>query len=83
MPDVGESTVAVMKMIYSIMESNLQCYNLWQVRSFIEKLNLIIFIGTIDTTCLEISSIQSILTSNADYSNYTCQKFRAGEVKRC
>ncbi|KAG1326174.1 hypothetical protein COCNU_01G001080 [Cocos nucifera] len=31
MPDVGESTVAVMKMIYSIMESHLQCYNLWQL----------------------------------------------------
>lgn len=31
LPDLGESTVPVMKMMYSIMATHLQSYNLWQL----------------------------------------------------
>ncbi|KAK6930276.1 Iron-sulfur binding protein LdpA, C-terminal [Dillenia turbinata] len=31
LPDVGDSTVAMMNAMYSIMEPNLHCYNLWQL----------------------------------------------------
>ncbi|KAH7678610.1 RLI1 protein [Dioscorea alata] len=31
LPDNGESTVATMHMIYSIMKTDLECYNLWQL----------------------------------------------------
>ncbi|KAJ0980578.1 hypothetical protein J5N97_008833 [Dioscorea zingiberensis] len=31
LPDAGESTLAAMHLIYSIMKADLQCYNLWQL----------------------------------------------------
>ncbi|KAA8531223.1 hypothetical protein F0562_005863 [Nyssa sinensis] len=31
LPDVGDSTISSMNTIYSIMEPNLQCFNLWQL----------------------------------------------------
>ncbi|ONK78746.1 uncharacterized protein A4U43_C02F21990 [Asparagus officinalis] len=31
LPDVGESTVGLMNLLYSIMEADLQSYNLWQL----------------------------------------------------
>ncbi|KAF5202859.1 hypothetical protein FRX31_007554, partial [Thalictrum thalictroides] len=31
LPDVGDSTVSLMSMMYTIMEPNLHCYNLWQL----------------------------------------------------
>ncbi|KAL5700270.1 hypothetical protein ACHQM5_025739 [Ranunculus cassubicifolius] len=31
LPDLGDSTVSLMKTMYSIMEPRLDCYNLWQL----------------------------------------------------
>ncbi|KAK9942939.1 hypothetical protein M0R45_008580 [Rubus argutus] len=37
LPDLGESTVSTMKAMYSIMEPDLSCFNLWQHSTFMNK----------------------------------------------
>lgn len=31
LPDIGDSTISAMNLMYSIMEANLHCFNLWQL----------------------------------------------------